>query len=71
MPAGPVIANNTPLVASWVLGRLDLLRDLFGEILILEAVRAEFLATESGNRQASLAAAPWIHIVSFRSLCAT
>ncbi len=28
MPAGPVIANNTPLAALWVLGRLDLLREL-------------------------------------------
>jgi len=25
MPDKPVIANNTPLVALWVLGRLDLL----------------------------------------------
>ncbi len=28
MPAGPVVANNTPLVGLWVLNRLDLLRDL-------------------------------------------
>jgi hypothetical protein len=26
------IANNTPLVALWVLDRLELLRDLYGEI---------------------------------------
>ena len=26
MPAAPVILNNTPLVAFWVLGRFDLLR---------------------------------------------
>jgi hypothetical protein len=26
MPAGPVISNNTALVALWVLGRLDLLQ---------------------------------------------
>jgi uncharacterized protein len=35
MHAGPVIANSTPLVALWVLGRLDLLRDLHGEALAL------------------------------------
>ncbi len=28
MRVGPVIVNNTPLVALWVLGRLDLLREL-------------------------------------------
>ena len=29
MPDKPVITNNTPLVALWILGRLDLLRDLY------------------------------------------
>jgi predicted nucleic acid-binding protein len=29
MPDKPVVLNNTPLVALWALGRLDLLRDLF------------------------------------------
>lgn len=52
MPAGPVIANNTPLVALWAIGRLDLLRSLFGEILIPEAVREEFLAVERRRRGA-------------------
>lgn len=33
MPDGPVVLNNTPLVALWAIGRLDLLRDLFGEVL--------------------------------------
>jgi predicted nucleic acid-binding protein len=31
MPNGPVVLNNTPLVALWAIGRLDLLRDLFRE----------------------------------------
>ena len=31
MPDGPVIANSTPLVALWVLGRLDLLHGLYDE----------------------------------------
>ena len=64
MPAGPVVANNTPLVALWVLGDLELLRDLYGEVLIPDAVRAEFLATESAERDAGLANAPWIKSVS-------
>lgn len=32
--AGPVILNNTPLVALWSIDHLTLLRDLYGEVLI-------------------------------------
>lgn len=60
MPARPVVANNTPLVALWVLGCLDLLRDLYGEVLIPRAVHAEFLAAEHTLRQAALDQTPWI-----------
>lgn len=59
-PQGSVVANNTPLVALWVLGRVDLLRDLFGEVLIPESVHQEFLATERSVRQQALDNAPWI-----------
>ncbi len=59
----PVIANNTPLVALWVLGRLDLLRELYGEVWIPQAIRDEFLATESALRLAALQNAPWIKSV--------
>ncbi|MBU0492070.1 MAG: DUF3368 domain-containing protein [Chloroflexi bacterium] len=60
MPARPVIANNTPLVALWILGRLDLLRDLYDEVLIPQAVYDEFLATERALRQKALEQAVWI-----------
>lgn len=60
--AGPVILNNTPLVALWSLGHLTLLRDLYGEVLIPQAVYEEFLATERSVRQAALDEAPWIKI---------
>jgi predicted nucleic acid-binding protein len=60
MPAGPVISNNTALVALWVLGHLDLLRQLYGEVLIPQAVYDEFVATERALRQAALENAPWI-----------
>ena len=63
MPAAPVILNNTPLVAFWVLGRFDLLRDLYGEVMIPPAVHAEFLATEREARESALADAPWIKTV--------
>jgi predicted nucleic acid-binding protein len=55
-----VILNNTPLVALWSLGYLTLLRDLYGEVLIPQAVYEEFLATERSIRQTALAEAPWI-----------
>lgn len=60
----PVVVNNTPLVALWVLGRLDLFERLYGEILIPQAVYEEFVATERALRQAGLDSAPWIKVVS-------
>lgn len=63
MPDGPVVLNNTPLVALTVLGRLDLLRDLFGEVLIPESVQDEFLAVDVALRREALANSPWIRIV--------
>ncbi len=63
MPDGPVILNNTPLVALTILGRLDLLRDLFGEVLIPESVQDEFLAVDVTLRRQALSSAPWIRVV--------
>lgn len=60
MPGGPVVLNNTPLVALWAIGRLDLLRDLFGEVLIPQAVEAEFLAIDRSLRARALEDAPWV-----------
>lgn len=60
MPAGPVIVNNTPLSALWSIGHLELLRDLYGEILIPQAVYEEFLAKETTKRQTFLRNAAWI-----------
>ena len=57
---GPVILNNTPLVAFWSIGCWTLLRDLYHEILIPPAVYEEFLATERSVRQVALAENPWI-----------
>lgn len=61
-PVGPVILNNTPLVALWSLGHLTLLRDLYGEVLMPQAVYDEFLATERSVRQTALDESPWIKI---------
>lgn len=51
MPAKPVVVNSTPLVAFWTIGRLDILRLLFGEIVIPPAVREEFLSIEKELRR--------------------
>jgi predicted nucleic acid-binding protein len=64
MRAGPVVSNNTALVALWVLGRLDLLPRVYGEVLIPQAVYDEFLATERGLRLAALEHAAGIRSVS-------
>lgn len=64
MPCGPVVLNNTPLVALWAIGGLDLLRDLFGEVHIPPAVEAEFLAIDRSLRERALADAPWIRTVA-------
>ena len=63
MPSGPVVLNNSPLISLWFLGRLDLLRDLFQEVLIPATVEEEFLAKESSARRQALAEATWIHSV--------
>ena len=63
MPDRPVVLNNTPLVALSTLGRLDLLRDLFQEVLIPQAVEEEFLAAEASARREALGAAPWVKTV--------
>jgi hypothetical protein len=64
MPDAPVIANNTPLVALWSVGQLNLLGDLYGEVLIPKAVREEFLATERAPRLLALDSTPWLQTVS-------
>lgn len=60
MPVGPVIVNNTPLAALWSIGHLELLRDLYEEVLIPKAVYEEFLAKERTKRQKVLQKAGWI-----------
>ena len=63
MPKKPVIANNTPLVALWELNSLFLLRELYTEVWIPQAVEEEFLVTESIARRAALNNAPYIKTV--------
>lgn len=60
MPAQPVILNNTPLVALYTLDLLWLLRDLYGTVIIPDAVEAEFLAVDTAPRQQALHDSDWI-----------
>jgi predicted nucleic acid-binding protein len=62
MHVGPVIANNTPLVALWSISRLDILHSLFEEILIPPTVQDEFLLPAYGNRFEGLQSASWIRV---------
>lgn len=66
MPAGPVVANNSPLAALWAIEQLDLLRDLFQEVWIAPAVKDEFVAFAREERRRALAERPWIRIVPLR-----
>ncbi len=66
MPAGPVVANNSPLAALWAIDQLDLLHQIFQEIWIAPAVRDEFVAFARGERQRALAERPWIRVVPLR-----
>lgn len=67
MHASPVILNNTPLVALWLLDQLTLLRDLFRFVLIPSAVEMEFLAAESAMRKQALEQSHWIKTVSVQN----
>jgi predicted nucleic acid-binding protein len=66
MPNKPVIINNTPLVALAALERLDILRNLYHEVLMPQAVYEEFIATDTANRLAILATMPWLKTVALR-----
>ena len=59
-PVGPVILNNTPLVALWSIGHLALLRNLYGEVFIPPTIHEEFLATERAIPHTALVEVPWI-----------
>lgn len=54
-----VVSNTGPLIALAAIGQLDLLRKLFGEILIPPAVRAEILDETTVNASS---AANWIMV---------
>ena len=55
-----VVANSTPVIALAKIGRLDLLRQLYGEVAIPRAVHDEATAKEDAAAQALAASAEWL-----------
>jgi predicted nucleic acid-binding protein len=59
-----VICNSTPLIALSSINRLQLLHDLFGEIIIPEKVYSEVVIAGSGKYgSVDVKVCPWISVV--------
>jgi uncharacterized protein len=54
-----VVSDTSPILSLALIGRLELLRDLYGTIVIPEAVRFEIIATDQGGAR-EVAQADWI-----------
>jgi predicted nucleic acid-binding protein len=66
MPERPqsVVVNTTPIIALALIGKLDLLRQLYGQVITPSAVRAEVLAGGStGVGRVELQDAAWLRVV--------
>jgi uncharacterized protein len=60
-----IVVNATPLIALALLERLDLLRELFGEILVPPSVYREVTAAGAGRPGArAIAEANWLQVVA-------
>jgi predicted nucleic acid-binding protein len=61
MPEGPVVCDAGPLVALAKLGRLEIFRELYGRVLVPEAVFREVSEAGAGRAAASeLDTAAWV-----------
>ncbi|MEW6717131.1 MAG: DUF3368 domain-containing protein [Chloroflexota bacterium] len=60
------ISNTTPLIGLASIGRFDLLRQLFGELIIPKAVFEEVVMSgrEEGGAKGEVSSAGWIKVVS-------
>jgi len=59
-----VVSNTTPLIGLGRIGRFDLLREMFGQIIVPQAVQAEILAIgkEADPILSAFRAASWISV---------
>lgn len=62
------VSNTTPLIGLAIVGQFELLRRLFGQITISEAVFAEavMFGREQGGAKHEIASADWIKVVAVR-----
>jgi uncharacterized protein len=63
-----VVSNTTPLIGLAVIGQFDLLRQMFGEILIAEAVYHEAVVAgrDEGGAKGEVSSADWIRVHAVR-----
>ena len=54
-----VVSDTSPILSLALIGRLELLRDLYGAIMIPDAVRSELITTEQSGAQ-EVAQVAWI-----------
>ena len=57
-----VVVNSTPLLVLGNIGQLDILRKMYGKIVISEAVYREVTEKDDAASQAILAAKDWIEV---------
>lgn len=57
-----VVVNSTPIIVLGNIGRVGLLRDLYGEIVIPEAVRDEVLAKQDDATRSSRIYTGWMGV---------
>ena len=60
-----IVSNTTPLIGLASIGRFDLLRQIFREIYVPQAVYAEAIvkSREEGGAREDILAATWIHTI--------
>jgi len=69
MPEWPqqVVVNATPLIALALIGKLDLLQQLYGQVIVPSAVEAEvFAGGPRGIGSIEIQEATWLHTVSLQ-----
>jgi predicted nucleic acid-binding protein len=70
MPEAPqqlVVVNATPIIALALIGKLDLLRQLYGQVVAPRAVEAEVVAGGGGGiGSAALRGATWLRVSSLQ-----
>jgi hypothetical protein len=61
-----VVVNTTPIMALSLIGKLDVLRQLYGEVTIPPAVHSEVLTGGARIGSAELTNATWIRVIPLR-----